>query len=308
MRSPSKGVVVCVAGAIGLAALAACPQQSGAAFPGRNGRIAFSRAWNGPETAPRVAIWTMTASGTGSRRLTPPGQDNDSPSFSAGGRRIVYVRYSCRHVTPGCLERGDLWVMNADGSHKRRLTWTRRVSEEDPTWSPDGRHIAFAALGGGDRGIWVINSDGSHRRRLTHWGDEPSWSPDGRTIAYTAYESTYVISAAGGHPTHLIHGDAEAPDWSPDGTRIVISRVGGLWVMNADGRDPHPITNTPSLSDLNPVWSPDGRWIAYLSYPVKASIPYPQLYLIRPDGTGQHRITRIGHPWFADGSADWQPR
>ena len=93
----------------------------------------------------------------------------------------------------------------------RRLT-NYRDDDSSPSWSPDGRHIAFHSIDllfGGD--IYVMGSDGSNPRRLTSWiGDDviPSWSPDGRHIAFTSYRrdghyEIYVMGSNGSNPRRL---------------------------------------------------------------------------------------------------------
>ena len=103
-----------------------------------------------------------------------------------------------------------------------------------PSWSPDGRHIAFVSSrddGFGD--IYVMESDGSNQRRLTnHSGFDlsPTWSPDGRHIAFASLRDDNF----------------------------------DIYVMELDGTNLRRLTNDPA-DDLSPTWSPDGRHIAFAS-------------------------------------------
>ena len=76
--------------------------------------------------------------------------------------------------------------MNADGSGQTRLT-DNQAGASDPSWSPDGRRIAFVSYRDGNREIYVMNADGSGQTRLTDnpaWDISPSWSSDGTRIAF----------------------------------------------------------------------------------------------------------------------------
>ena len=80
--------------------------------------------------------------------------------------------------------------MNADGSN-RRLLFDGLISADQPAWSPDGSHIAFAGVET-NQDIYIINADGSGLRNLTNTAEgeiQPTWSPDGNYIAFTAYRN-----------------------------------------------------------------------------------------------------------------------
>ena len=116
--------------------------------------------------------------------------------------------------------------MDAGGQNRERF-------EDDamqPSWSPDGRQIAFVS--GRDEGaeIFVIGADGQGLERVTHGllgGQSPSFSPDGRRIAYHSwneeFHQIYVVWADGKNRTRLTHNEEEHhvdPTWSPGGGTI----------------------------------------------------------------------------------------
>jgi WD40 repeat protein len=122
----------------------------------------------------------------------PPGhyfEQNTEPSWAPDGRRLAFSRSArtdtliCDPAPPACTGTHtdtvrDVFTMNPDGTDIRRLTSTPGMDELDPSYSPDGRMIAYYRRPGGDneRGeVWVMNADGSAQRRVA-LGSYPEWS------------------------------------------------------------------------------------------------------------------------------------
>jgi TolB protein len=128
------------------------------------------------------SIYVANVDGTDLRRLTRNADDRQ-PNWSPTGDRIVFQR-----------RRGevwDAWTVRPDGGALRNVTRTRRFSETDIAWAPDGRRIVFSTDEFGEvAALAVLRTSGGRRVRLTRaagWYDgAPTWSPDGATIAFEA--------------------------------------------------------------------------------------------------------------------------
>jgi Tol biopolymer transport system component len=175
--------------------------------------------------------------------------------------------------------------------------------DTDIAWSPDGKLIAVTA------GPLYVKALGGTRRRLTRGhAFSPSWSPDGRLIAYVTASRLFVVRADGRArrrlgPARGVSGEEAArvgPSWSPDGRLLVHEVDGTMYVVNV--RTGMRRRMAPGPRDASPLWSPNGRWIAFTrTYGRKGT---PELYLIRPNGTGLRRLTRTrdGEGWLS-----WSP-
>jgi len=217
------------------------------------------------------------------RHLTHNHLTERSPAWSADHRLIAYSRGSPPHI----------WLMDADGSHQRRLRLWARPGERllEPAWSPDGRRLAVSAWTGRTFGIFVYDIASGKRRPLLRalGGTEPAWSPDGTRIAFSAWTyddgvQVYISSVDGRRwrqLTRCVPGECASPSWSPNGRRIAYSCTGGVCVTPAAGARPRIVTRAGG----NPAWSPDGRWIALAG-------GYGDIYVVRPDGTGLHRVAK----------------
>jgi tricorn protease len=130
--------------------------------------------------------------------------------------------------------RGEIFTVPAEKGDARNLTNTTGTAERTPAWSPDGQHISYFSDESGEYRLVIAQQDGLGRPRVITLPSPsfyytPEWSPDSKKILFT--------------DTHL-----------------------RLWVVDvASGRVSHADTDTYMVPErsMNPVWSPDSRWIAY---------------------------------------------
>ena len=188
--------------------------------------------------------------------------------------------------------------MDADGSDERRLTPERAGrSSGQPTWSPDGRQIAYvhgpsvaSTVASRFGGLFVMNDDGGEARRLTQGraDTDPDWSPDGREIVFVrgenlgsftdAADDVYVLDVAAETIRRLTRTPPRvfeaAPAWSPDGSRIAFVRMtsatqfdgkASIHVVNSDGTS-EKLLLAKKLFARTPyslAWSSDGSTLAF---------------------------------------------
>ena len=314
--------------AVVLALVGGAAERSSGATHLRNGVIAYGYTRSDCE---RSQIYTTTATGKNRHRLTSSRRYSSfSPSYSPNGKRIVFVRRRQRATVVRSARELDLWTMNADGTHPRRLTWTKTIDEFSPAWSPDGKRIAFAAQTRGQsaapEGIWVVGIDGRGRHQLKPgYAADPTWSPDGSKIAFSGVDLAsdtgliVVMSSDGGAATELLRDPGyfdRAPAWSPDGARILFisdrasdpqgDQQDDLWVMKSDGSGVAPVVGITSDDEGSASWSPDGHRIVYGVSDRSSQHQNGHLEVTRADGTGSRPITKSCSE-CESGGPSWQP-
>ena len=286
------------------------------------------------ERAGNAEIYVMEADGKNPRRLTNNDFPDTNPSWSPDGRRIIFVSERNKNIAAeeapimigGGIIVGDMrkrpqiYVMDADGKNQQRLS-NEFIAEWHPSWSPDGRRIAFTSSGamevaGGHWRIYVMDADGGNKQNLSNEGEDdyyPSWSPDGERIAFVSIRDgrgnldIYVMNADGSNQQRLTENpDHEwEPSWSPDGERIaftssrlpdVMPADSDIYVIDADGKNRRKLTKNRSRN-TDPSWSPDGKRIVFVS---NRDGNY-EIYVMNADGARQvRRRTK-------DGSEDTDP-
>ncbi|HSU55785.1 MAG TPA: hypothetical protein VLT36_17145, partial [Candidatus Dormibacteraeota bacterium] len=158
-------------------------------------------------------------------------------NVSADGPRTLAISQASRRLVYSHVDVDqNIWRMALTGKDKGQtgsfLSSTRHDSR--PSYSPDGKRIAFESGRSGSEEIWVCNDDSSGCIQLTSfgnaWAGTPRWSPDGRNIAFDC-------NAAG--------------NWN-------------VYAINAEGGRPLRLTSDPA-TEIEPIWSADGKWIYYCS-------------------------------------------
>lgn len=193
-------------------------------------RLAYVRTYTSEgsnEVRSRIAV--VSADGSSPLTLTEEmvGDQLDpawSPGLAGGEERIAF--------SSSTGSRRTLWTMRPDGSDRRQITHGDETLDSRPSWSPDGRTIAFQRIGlPGQRQLRLVEADGSDERPLgpSLGGSQaaPAWSPDGRLIAFAStHESyaaqtptyqVYTVWADGSKLARRSSGDLDkaAPAWLP---------------------------------------------------------------------------------------------
>jgi Tol biopolymer transport system component len=192
--------------------------------------------------------------------------------------------------------RFDVFVMNADGTGQRRLTFGER--NEFPVLSPNGQQILYTECQEMDNPLlMLINADGTNRRsfaRSFSCGVEaeiPAWSPDGSRIAYVNFDGYLFVNNADGTGRRKLttkEVTEYAPAWSPDGRRIAYEDLFNVHLINADGTQPRQLTHEPGPTQPMPAWSPNSGSIVFVS---RRDGNF-EIYRMKADGTNQIRLTR----------------
>ena len=324
MKLPPRSpwVLVLAAAVVAGPTLLAGPATSATTSSPQNGRVAFARA---PDEG---ALFTMNPDGTGLARIGK----GEFPRFSPDGTKVSFACPVGEHIA--------VCVGGADGTNVHLITPDTSGMSNPPIdffptgWSPDGQLLlidAGAGLSTRAAGIYTMRPDGSDLTRLTSTPREQipyGYSPDGSKILFlqTNADSSvnpdfpfdlYVMNADGTDKTKVNPPNLTlycclppSADWSPDSLSVVFTAFDtfnkwgngiALYIAHADGSGVYRLTAAGNTSQ-QPVWSPDGKWIAYQK---AGGFGWPKVMLVRPDGSGRHDITSPSQGLGAD--MVWSP-
>ena len=195
------------------------------------------------------------------------------PSLSPNGYGIVYASRA--------LGNWDIYFRGPGGNDSVNLTKDSVADDSQPAFSPDGQRIAFRSERDGG-GVYVMQADGKSPARVSDFGYSPSWSPDGEEILIGTEKipqpstrptrsELWTIHLRTGERQRLSEGDALQPTFSPHQKRIAYWSRGDrygqrehIWTIPAGGGAAVAVTDGSS-TDLNPVWSPDGKYLYFSS-------------------------------------------
>jgi len=240
-------------------------------------------------------IFTVDQEAKKETQLTDVLSWNSSLRWSPDGTQLVFIS-----------DRGgkrNIWTMPSNGGEPRLVTGNITLASfylfiTSPTWSPDGRNIAFSINYGVEeqKGIWIVPAEGGPVKKIKFDYDGyiqgTDWSPDGKKIAFSysrtkddknpipssrvEYQDIYVIPVAGGEPVRITKADKEMwdfniPHWSPDGNKIAATfsdfaeyqKGNGICIVDVESGKIETIAENVKGLWNGLSWSPDGENIVF---------------------------------------------
>lgn len=301
--SVRKGLWACALAGVLLAVfVGSLAQPAGAAFPGKNGKIAYNRAFD---------FWAKAASFASPETKLLANAAN--LTYSPDGSRVAFMRSN------------EIYVANADGSGTPQNITNSTLLENTPVWSHDGTRIAFQRRGTDNVfNIWKMNADGTDPKQLTTQASvSPSWSvpiagaPDGK-IAFVRGGAIWTMLADGTGQAELVYtcptvnggicdNAVGNPTFSPSGLEIAAEYFGDIFVVPSGGGTsrvllPGPNNKYPG-QELDPAWSPDGTKVAFEHNGNVPGSAYG-IYVANADGSSTQAIRLTSKTGEVD--PDWQ--
>ncbi|MCC7479282.1 PD40 domain-containing protein [bacterium] len=269
-----------------------------------DGRVCFATS---DISTDETTLWFADPAGGLPERLSL--KFGDMASFSADGSWVAFTPW--RHIWQDDSwhryqggQAADIWTFNLGTLESRQITsW----AGTDDLPMASGERIFYLSDAGpeGRRNIWVYDLASETHSQVTHFADaELRWPAIGpedivfqqggklwRMPLATLTPQELRISLSGDRPyarpeTLVLEGEPDRSCLSPQGRRLAIEKRGDIWTIPA--REGYPVCLTPSdgVAERDPAWSPDGRWIAYISDSGRERY---EVFLRAADGSGEAR-------------------
>lgn len=232
-------------------------------------------------------VWLLDPATGDMDQVTDDPRNDFTPDWSPSGTILVYAAAGGRA--------GGIYVTSAEAGAGAGERLAAAPGATSPSFSPEGDYIAFPAVGRGQTALYVVQTGTAvDARSIVEPGADvfpfrPQWTDD-REFFYTGDGVIKTASVDGSHGPGIAFtatfeftrpgyeravrdfdpaGPAKAygvvgPQVSPDGSRVAFTALGDLWMLEIGNPTPRRLTDDPFM-DVEPVWSRDGRWLAYAS-------------------------------------------
>jgi dipeptidyl aminopeptidase/acylaminoacyl peptidase len=258
----------------------------------------FALAWQGQ-------IVLASADGGWPTPLTSTAGGKSGLDWSPDGKSLAYAAG------------GAIWTVAVGGGQPVRLTEgargagdPRTAADRAPQWSPDGKWVVFETGRRGNGDLAVVSADGLTTNLLTATPTDegsPSWSPDGTKLVYVERSPEHFsgrvlladFDAATGRfkdAVKVIHETSQDRGggwsirrlaWSPDSKTLALVLQDSGWdkiyLLSVGGGKPRALT-TGESEDESPVFSPDGRWLAFVSNRARREERHVWIVPVKPVG------------------------
>ena len=260
-------------------------------------------------------VWLAPANGGEARRLTGSNANDDFPRWSPDGRTLAFLSERPRpgvkppaEGQPADEGKRQLWMIRTDGG-EAWLVSSAPGGVSSFEWSSDGKTIAY-----------LSKEPKSEERKKREKDKDDAWTPS----EMYPWNRLWVMDVATKKSTQLTRGDFHVTGFSfaPDGKRLAISAQptplipdqfnSDIYLIAASGGQPSPLVKRSGV-DTDPAWSPDGKWIAFVSQDGRDTDWYTDNYLcvISPAGGEAKNITKDFDErvqGLAGGGPQWSPQ